>query len=133
MVKLDGVCEGLNGPLLTGSAHHSLNLILKEALERMKREDLVEASPAAQHVQSFRLNNKYSNMTYGDDVTKGIISYDSKGRVFCSLQKLMGTDLPLNKKRTSCKSNLLYSSKAERSEHKYSTMQPSTCKITCRT
>ena len=86
MVKLDGVCEGLHSPLLTGAAHHSLNLILKEALERMKREDLVEASPAAQHVQSFRLNNKYSNMTYGDDMTKGIISYNSKGPLIYALQ-----------------------------------------------
>ncbi len=51
MVELDGVGEGLHGPLLPGAAHHSLNLILKEALECVKREDLIEASPAAQHVQ----------------------------------------------------------------------------------
>ena len=33
MVKLDGVCESLHGPLLPSAAHHGLNFILKEALE----------------------------------------------------------------------------------------------------
>ena len=53
MVKLDGVCEGLHCPFLTSAAHHGLNFILKEALEGIQREHLIEASPvkiSSQHV-----------------------------------------------------------------------------------
>ena len=46
MVKLDGVSESLNCPLLPSAAHHGLDLILKEALEGVQGEHLVEASPA---------------------------------------------------------------------------------------
>ena len=46
MVKLDGVGQSLHSPLLTSAAHHGLNLVLKEALEGVQGENLVEASPA---------------------------------------------------------------------------------------
>ncbi len=64
MVELDGVSEGFYCPLLAGAAHHGLDLILEEALEGIKREDLIEARPAAQNDQSVRSNTKPSNMTY---------------------------------------------------------------------
>ncbi len=85
MVELDGVGEGLHGPFFAGAAHHGLDLILEEALEGVKREDLVEASPAAQQVRSVRLNIAHSNITYCENSTEGIILYDSKGPHFCSL------------------------------------------------
>ena len=46
VIKLDGVCQGLHAPLLASAAHHGLNLILKEAFERVQWEDLIEARPA---------------------------------------------------------------------------------------
>lgn len=46
VIKLDGVCQGLHAPLLTGATHHGLYLILKEALQGVQWEDLVEARPA---------------------------------------------------------------------------------------
>lgn len=46
VVELDGVCQSLHTPLLAGAAHHGFDLILKETLEGVQWEDLVEASPA---------------------------------------------------------------------------------------
>lgn len=46
VVKLDGVSQSLYSPLLTSTAHHGLNFILKEAFEGVQGKDLVEPSPA---------------------------------------------------------------------------------------
>ena len=46
VVKLDGVGQSLHTPLFASAAHHGFDLILKEALEGIQGEDLVEASPA---------------------------------------------------------------------------------------